>query len=270
MAYLLHPLLLMEQVGSSHVDILVGTCLIILIWCLKKQHYVLAFLAIWAGFLAKTLPLIWVPLVSIFLIRQRCWKQLLGVVLLSLVLLLVLWATVMPGKQAWLSILNPGVVGKYHASLHALVQSWLNLIRFSSPTLMTVAHERHLLLKLTQCTLIGFAGFYGWVAWRGYTKRYDSQLKLIMDLGWVTLSLFLFATPWFMPWYPSSLLPIAALIPQAPLFGLTILMFCLSSSSVYLLQGLNGIESLMTIGLPVFVLIYRATESMRETRAETK
>lgn len=270
MAYLLNPLLLMEQVGSSHVDILVSTCLIILIWCLNKQRYILGFLAIWAGFLAKTLPLIWVPLVSILLIRRRCWKQLLGVVILSLVLLIALWATVMPGKEAWLSILNPGVAGKYHASLHALVQSWLNLIRLSSPKLLTFAHERHMLSKLTQYSLIGFAAFYIWVAWKGYTKRYNSQLNLIIDLGWVTLSLFLFATPWLMPWYASSLLPITALIPQAQLFGLTSLMFCLSSSSVYLLQGLNGIESIVSIGLPTFILIYGATGGLRETRADTK
>ncbi|MBV8887857.1 MAG: hypothetical protein JO235_28200 [Chroococcidiopsidaceae cyanobacterium CP_BM_RX_35] len=266
MAYLLNPLLLMEQVGSSHVDILISTCLIILIWCLTRQRYILGFFTIWAGFLAKTLPLIWVPLVSIWLIRQRYWKQLLGIVILSLVLLIVLWATVMPGKEAWLSVLNPGVAGKYHASLHALVQSWLNLVRLSSPKLMTLAQERHILSKLTQFTLTGFAAFYVWVAWKGYTKRYDSQLNLIIDLGWVTLSLFLFATPWLMPWYASSLLPIAALIPQAQLFGLTSLMFCLSSSSVYLLQGLNGIESIVSIGLPTFILIYVATGGVRETK----
>ena len=268
MAYLLNPLLLMEQVGSAHIDILVSTSLIILIGSLAKQRYILAFLALWGGFLAKTLPLIWMPLVAIFLVKQRYWKQLVWVVALSLVLLIVLWATDIPGLGAWASLFNPGVSGKYHASLHALVQSWLNLFRLSSPRLMPLYHEKQILYKLTQCTSIGFAAVYGWVAWRGYVKRYNSQLHLIMDIGWVTLGLLLFATPWLMPWYASVLLPIVALIPQAQLFGLTSLMFCLSSSAVYLLQGLNGIESIVAISLPTFVLIYAASGGVQETKVK--
>jgi len=268
MAYLLNPLLLMEQVGSAHIDILVSTSLIVLVGSLSRQRYILAFLALWGGFLAKTLPLIWMPLVAIFLVRQRYWKQLVWLVILSLTLLIVLSATDIPGLRAWASLFNPGVTGKYHASLHALVQSWLNLFRLSSPSLMTLYHERQILYELTQYTLIGFAAFYGWVAWRGYVKRYDSQLHLIMDIGWVTLSLLLFATPWLMPWYASVLLPIAALVPQAQLFGLTSLMFCLSSSSVYLLQGFNGIESIVAISLPTFVLIYGASGGVQETKTK--
>jgi alpha-1,6-mannosyltransferase len=269
-AYLLNPLLLMEQVGSGHVDILVSTSCIILVGSLTRKRYVLAFLAIWLGFLSKTLPIIWMPLVSIFVVRQRSWKQLAGVVILSVVVLIVLWITVLPGFEAWASLLNPGVVGKYQSSIHALVKSELDLVRISDHKLMTLHQEREILQKFTQYTLIGFAGFYGWIVYRAYGKRYDSQLNLITDLGWVTLTLLLVATPWLMPWYASVLLPIAALIPQAQLFGLTSLMFSLSSSSIYLLQGLNGIESIVAFGLPTLVLLVWALGGVQETRAETK
>jgi len=257
-AYLLNPLLLMEQVGSGHVDILVATSLIVLVASLTSKRYVLAFLAIWAGFLAKTLPIIWIPLVLIFLIRQRSWKQLAEVVIISLVLLIALWATVLPGFEAWVSLLNPGVIGKYHSSIHALVQSGLELLRSSFPNSIKLYHERQILYKLTQYTSIGFAAFYSWIAFKLCSKRYDSQLNLVADIGWVTFVLLLFATPWLMPWYVSVLLPIAALIPQAELFGLTSLTFCLSSSSIYLLQGVEGFESIVVIGLPTLVLIVRA------------
>jgi len=256
MAYLLHPLILMEQVGSGHVDILVATSLIALVGSLTRKWYILAFLVLWGGVLAKTIPLIWMPLVLILLVRQRHWKQLAGIALVSLVLLIVLWSTVMPGFGAWMSLLNPGVAGKYYSSIHALVKSWLELLHASSPTSITLYQERQILQTLTQFTQIWFIAMYIWVAWRGYIKRYYLQENLMVDIGWVTLTLLLLATPWLMPWYASILLPIAALIPQAQLFGLTSLMFCLSSSSVYLLQGLNGLESIVAIGLPTLVLIF--------------
>jgi len=270
MAYLLNPLLLMEQVGSGHVDILVSTSLIILVGSLIAKRYTVAFIALWGGFLAKTLPLIWMPLVSIFLVRQRAWKQLVLIIIFSLVLVATLWFTAMPGSRAWASLFNPGVSGKYHASIHALLQSWLNLLRLSSPPIVTLLFEREILYKFTQYTSVGFAALYGWVAWRGYAKRYDSPSNLIVDIGWVTLSLLLFATPWLMPWYASILLPIAALIPQARLFGLASLMFCLSSSSIYLLQGLNGIESIVAIGLPALMVILGASGSFIQTETKTE
>ena len=268
-AYLLHPLLLMEQVGSGHVDILVSTSLIVLIGGLTKQRYVLAFLGIWVGFLAKTLPIIWMPLVSIFLVQQRRWKQLAGIFILSLVLFILLWNTFMPGVEAWTSLLNPGVAGKYHASIHALVQSRLELFRVSSPYSITLRQERQILHNFTFYTSIGFAAFYGWIAFKAYGKRYDSQPNLILDIGWVTLTLLLVGTPWLMPWYASVLLPIVALTPKAQLFNLTSLMFCLSSSSIYLLQGENGIENVIVFGLPALVLIMWGSRYIQQTKAET-
>lgn len=55
-AYLINPLLLMEQVGSGHVDVLVSTSLVIFAGFLLKQRYGFAFLALWGGFLSKTSP----------------------------------------------------------------------------------------------------------------------------------------------------------------------------------------------------------------------
>lgn len=271
-AYLLNPLLLMEQVGSGHIDILVSTSLIALVGSLNMQRYVLAFVAMWGGFLAKTLPIIWMPLVSIFLIRQRLWKQLTAVIILSVVLFIALWTTVLPGFEAWASLFNPGVAGRYQSSIHVLVRSGLDLIHVSSPTSITLNQKKQIMEKFVQYSRIGFAAFYIWIALRGYTKRYCLQLNLIADVGWVTLTLLLVATPWLMPWYASVLLPITALAPQSQLFGLTSLMFSLSSSSAYLLQGLNGAASIVVIGLPALVLILGIplVEITQATRTETE
>lgn len=252
LAYLINPLLLMEQVGSAHVDVLVSSSLVLFAACLLRHRYVSGFIVLWAGLLSKTLPLIWMPIVGLFLLRQRrrSW-QLIGIIALSLELIVALWLTTLPTLQAWASLLNPGVAGQYQSSIHTLVKFGLDLVRIFYPGSLTLLEQNHLLLKFSQYMLIGFAGFYGWTLWKGASRRNPSQIHLLEDLGWVTMVLLLFATPWLMPWYASILITLAALIPRSHLFGLTSLMFGLSSSAQYLLQGHSSLKGLISVGIPV-------------------
>ncbi|OLP20169.1 hypothetical protein BST81_01680 [Leptolyngbya sp. 'hensonii'] len=253
-AYLLNPLLLLEQVASGHIDVLVCTCTIVLIGCLQEQRYAAAFVALWAGFLTKTFPLLWMPLVGVWLIRHRRWLDLLWAAVFSVVLLVGLGSTVLPAPEAWRSLLNPGVAGQYQASLLALVRSALFWLGGSGFSMLTPALTKHLLLQLGQYSLLIYGLFYGWTLLQGLTKRSDRLPNLIAELGWVILTLFLFATPWLMPWYPSVLIPIAALVPQDRLFRLTTFTFCLSSSCTYLLLRHDGLKGLVVVGLPLLVL----------------
>ncbi|GEM_PF-466572 len=255
LAYLLNPLLLMEQVGSGHVDVLLSTSAIVAVGSLTTRRYLSASVALWGGFLAKTLPIIWMPLVGIFLFRQKRWRSLIGATALSIALIAALWVSFLPGMRAWQSLLNPGVAGQYQSSLHALANSWLHLFHLFLPTAITLAQINHVLLKFSHYTIIAFLGFYLWLALRGYTRSHYTELNLVEDIGWATLTLLLYATPWLMPWYASILLTIAALIPQAQRFGMTSLAFGVSSSAQYLLQGHNSLKSLVAVGVPTLVLI---------------
>lgn len=255
LAYLVNPLLLMEQVGSAHVDVLVSTSFILFTACSLQRRYISGSLALWVGFLSKTVPLIWMPIVGVFLIRQRRWQALLGITLLSLGLIVTLWFTVLPGLPAWSSLLNPGVSGQYQSSWHAIVKFGLDLVRIFSPNSLDLLEQKQILLKLSQLSLVGFAGFYGWMTWRGYRRSAPSEEKLLEDLGWVTLVLLLVATPWLMPWYASIVITIAALIPRAQIFGLTSLVFGLSSSAQYVLYGHNSLKALISIGLPLLAWV---------------
>ena len=254
LAYLLNPLLLMEHVGSAHVDVLVSTSFLTLAGCLLKQRYSLVSIPLWVGFLAKTIPIIWVPLVALFLIKQRQWKAVLVGVIFSAGLLALLWATVLPGAAAWQSLLNPGVTGQYMASIPALVRSVFTWFRLFSPATVSLQEEKFILLKLTQYLLIGFAAFYAWTGLRSLGRSTYSAAQAIEDMGWVTLVLLLFATPWLMPWYASVLIAIAIMIPQAELFGAATMMFSLSSSAQYLFQNHQSLRSLVTIALPLIVI----------------
>ncbi|MBD2019009.1 hypothetical protein H6F43_02255, partial [Leptolyngbya sp. FACHB-36] len=148
--------------------------------------------------------------------------------------------------------------GQTQSSLHALVKFGLELMRIFHPGSLTLGQQKLLLIKFSQYTLVGFAGFYGWLLWRGIRKKDYAHTDLIEDMGWVTLVLLLFATPWLMPWYASVLITIAALIPRAQLFGLTSLMFGLSSSAQYALHGHDALKGLVAIGIPLASLAIAA------------
>ena len=135
-----------------------------------------------------------------------------------------------------------------------LVKSGLDLLRLSFPTAITLPLVNHWLSQLSHSTLLGFLGFYIWLMFKGYTKGHYTELNVVEAVGWATLTLLLFATPWLMPWYASIVLTIAALIPQSHRFGITSLAFGLSSSAQYLLQGNESLKSIVAIGLPTLVL----------------
>jgi len=258
-AYLLHPLLLMEQVSSAHVDILVSTSLILFAISFAKQRFWIAFAALWGGFLGKTLPIIWAPWIAVTLLRQGHWKWLIAMIAASGAIVAGLWFTVMPGLPAWQSILNPGVAGQYQSSLMAIAKFALDLVRIFTPGSLTIIQQRSILFTLANATLIGFLVFYGWQLWRSDKRWNNTPQMLLEDMGWTTLVLMLFATSWLMPWYCSILITFAALIPQARLFGLTTLAFGLSSSAQYLFGTNSSLKSLISIGVPLLTLLISAS-----------
>jgi alpha-1,6-mannosyltransferase len=89
---------------------LLANTLIVLIGCLYSDRYIWGILAIWVGFLVKTLPIIWLFLVSAFLFNPRRWRALAAGLLLSLLRITVITYKFLPTVAAWKSLLNPGVV----------------------------------------------------------------------------------------------------------------------------------------------------------------
>ncbi|MDX2231515.1 MAG: hypothetical protein NW220_17900 [Leptolyngbyaceae cyanobacterium bins.349] len=256
-AYLVSPLLLVEQVASAHVDVFVCTSILLMALCVLTRRYATAFLPLWGGFLAKTIPLIWMPMLALFLVRQRRWKQLaLGMALCTAIATL-LSITVLPDLNSWRSLLNPGVTGQFQSSIHALLRAGFETLPYFVPNAPPPSTYKYWLLTLSRFTLGGFCVFYAWVCLRMFRRNYGG-VKLLEDMGWVTLVLMLYATSWLMPWYVSILYAIAVVIPQARLLGLTTLMFGVSSSAMYLLQGDAGLRSLCAVGLPTLTLIVGA------------
>lgn len=255
-AYLLNPLLLTEHLAGAHVDVFVCNTLIILIACIYYRSFIAAILAAFMGFSAKTLPIIWLPLIASFLVRQRRWKALLIAAFILLIIITILSYTVFPTLEAWKSLFNPGVAEGLRArSLHHL----LNILLKLSPN-FTDQTKQVIMSGFKSLTYLIFIIYYGWILLKIFFKRSYSETNLISDIGWTTLVLFLFATPWLMTWYPSVLLPIAALSINSQLFVLTSLTFCLSSGIIVGTgsgqSAISTIMSLSTVAPPILMLLF--------------
>lgn len=227
MAYLINPSLLSMHVAEAHVDVFVCSATLILIGCLLSGKYVEAVLAAWAGALTKTLPVLWLPILASFMLHRRAWKAMGWSALASLVIVGVLTATLLPTVEAWKALASPAARVMVARSIHHL----LSLLLEHG---LKVAPDGRAAF-LSKGVLVGtgvFAAYYLWICLKPHVRRRSSESGLIADLGWVTMALFLLATPWVMPWYPSVLLPFAVL-SGAPFLGLCSLVFSLSTGVIY-------------------------------------
>lgn len=255
LAYLCNPLILFEQVGSAHVDVFVCTTFLFLIFCFKYKHYLVGMLTIWLGFMAKTLPILWLPLGTAFLIQQRRWYSLILAVIGSLAIVGLLTITVLPTKEAWWSLLNPGVsdtlgpladtMGSFHRILATYLRYWPNL---------TSQFKMDIIAKFKLFTYAIFGAYYLVTLIQIPLRRRYSEDNLGLDIGWVSLLLFVLATPWLMPWYASTLLPATALNIDDRRFALTSLAFSMSSASHYALLSTGVFHSWFVVGFPILIL----------------
>lgn len=237
-AYLLNPLILFELVTEAHVDVFVCTIIILTITAIKKRKYVSGVLAIWLGILSKTLPIIWLPLILAFLVKEKRWKSLSLSLILSTSIILAMQSSILPSVESWKSLLNPGVGYLVSGSLHDMLRLIVNSewIEYLFPKL-AINDQETILTAFRYLTYLGFIAYYGWVVWKGYWNKNYSESNLVIDMGWVTLVLLLFATPWLMPWYPAILFPFIALNLHARWFCLTSFTFGIVLSCAFYTLG---------------------------------
>ncbi|VXD17895.1 conserved membrane hypothetical protein [Planktothrix serta PCC 8927] len=234
-AYLINPIILFEQVGNARVDVLLCTALILLVKFLIEGRYVRSVAAIWLGILSKTLPIIWAPLLGVFLLKLRRWKSIAFSLFLSIMLLFILSQTLLTEAHAWISLLNPGVAWHNAGSFHDILNRLLTLAKPFLPALI-VQKQAGLVWLFKICTYILYCLYYAWICLRTFFRRHYTAFELILDLGWVTLTLFLFATPWYQPWYATVLICFVALLNfRSPFFCFVALTYSVCSTVVYYL-----------------------------------
>jgi alpha-1,6-mannosyltransferase len=227
LAYILNPAIVSAFIADVHVDVFLCTSILLLIGCLYQRRYVLSILAVFAGFLTKTLPIIWIPLVVMFLVMRRRWKELGIATSIVLLIVIILSEHVLPTLSAWVGLLNPSTEARTARSIHHIINVVANQF-------LGLPYEQNARIQYG-VKLIGYAVFFGAyfvILSKILLSRRYAETDLVRDIGWVTLILLLFATPWSMPWYPSILLPMALLSIDAPRFTFAALVFCLCPTLV--------------------------------------
>jgi alpha-1,6-mannosyltransferase len=232
LAYLANPMLLLEHVVNARADVFISSCAIVMIGSICMGRDGCAGAAICGGILAKTLPVIWLPLYLAYLVRHRRWAGLLFITLLSIASVAALSATFLPSVAAWGSLLNPGTKWRAMGSVHALFAEGLDLLHGLLPEIIQ-RKQGAVLYRFTQATYGVYCVGYAVLLYRVLVGRLPSAFDLISYLGWATLVLLLFATPWYQPWYATNLLPFVFLNLRARFFAITASTYALSSTLAY-------------------------------------
>ena len=259
-AYLLCPPLLLDHVGQGHLDVLLCLSLIWLAGALAAGRLVSATGALMVGALTKTLPIVWAPLLLVEALRRRQLRKLVPMIAVALVAVAIASTLALPSVASWKSLLNPAVAWQSAGSLHNIATSIAYWLQGTIPPAITLGRV-HLLLRLG--TLAGFALFCVVLLWR--RRRATAPLAGVADMGWILLVLFLFATPWYQPWYATALAPLVALTwfsteRYARIFAQVGAAYICSSGAYYLLAIPSGprlnffMVSLLTVTPPLVVL----------------
>ncbi|BAU14555.1 hypothetical protein LEP3755_51040 [Leptolyngbya sp. NIES-3755] len=266
LAYLLSPILIFEQIVEAHVDVLLCTVIIAIDQLFKSRRYLLGLLSAGVGVLTKTLPIIWIPLLGMFLIRERRWKTIFKFGLICAIAVLTLSLTLLPTIDAWKSIFNPGVKGMTAGSWHTVLQGILLRTQAISPSgsaqLAPGSIQAVIFDLFNRFTLLLFAAYYGVTLYRIYRNRSILESELIVQIGWVTFVLFAFSSAWYRSWYATILLPIAALNLQSRFFAILSFVFSAVSTITSLSLGYETntagiLAALLTMGSAIMVLILR-------------
>jgi alpha-1,6-mannosyltransferase len=271
LAYLVNPIMLFEYIAQAHVDVLLNFITIASLILLFKQRYVLSSIGLMAGALCKTLPVIWLLLLGSYLIGRRLWKPLAYSVLLGICVCALLWATVLPTFRAWVSLLNAGVVWQTAGSIHNILDSTLNYGADLLPSVVSGVRRYRITMPFKVLTYGLYFSFFLWLCCQRLRHPRDEK-QLVLDMGWSALVLFLFATPWYQPWYATILISFVAILAARggkegiALFGMAAAAYGISSTSYYVLsfpEGFFAVASLITVAPVLSVLLMRRPSSAR-------
>jgi len=240
LAYLIHPLILIQQISDCHTEVFVAVTIVAAIACIRCKCYSSAVLCCWAGALIKTLPILYVPLISAFLLSKRLYASLALVVFASLRIVVGLSSTILPTLTSWkASFLAPELTGYSGTLLHVVYLLMRNVYTVPFDLQTSILQICELVVTLL------FAAYYTWqclkLLQQGTTERH-----LVVAIGWVTLTLILFARPWVSPWYVTLPLAVVVFCLDVPVLVLASFTYSLSVLLVFSDGAGQGTISIVT------------------------
>jgi alpha-1,6-mannosyltransferase len=241
-AYLLCPALLFEQVAEGHIEVFLISATLVLFGALSRDRVVLASCALLVGTLIKIVPAVWAPLLAVFLVRQRRFREVAAALTIAAVLLTACTLLFLPRLSAWKNLMNPAVSWNAWGSFHYIL---LCIVQALGRVLPDVNPYRVLrFFKLGSQVL--YAGWYFALLRKVYIRGDGDPRRLRLVMTWSVLLLFLLATPWYMPWYATLLVPMVVLTlgrtssEEDKTLAWAALVYSFASASHYILSPPGG------------------------------
>ncbi len=221
--FMWNPLLIYMTAGIGHHDALVASTIALAIFSLTRRWYVAATLALVLGTLLKFIPLMLVPIIAVIALRQLRGRSLLRYLILSALLSILLAAAAYaPYWHGWETLRLERRDRMYTGSVATVIRELLiptldNKPIQTSPTDTPITNA-----LMAQGSIILFGLFYLWQLIRLWRAGQQDTLLPIRIIGRVLLFYLLVVSLWFYSWYLIWILPIAAVLDDAPLRTLTL------------------------------------------------
>jgi alpha-1,6-mannosyltransferase len=278
-AYLVNPFLLFEYIAQAHVDVIMNFIVVLSIFLIVRARFLLSSLTILFGALCKTLPIIWLPLLWLYFLHNKMWKSLALSSCCVVCVIKLLLISALPTYAAWISLLNPATTEWQSAgSLHQLLDTSLYYASGLLPTAASGAKSYRISVPFKMFTYGAYAAYYLWLCARRLECSCWDRRQLILDMAWSTFFLFLFATPWYQPWYAALFVSFTAILlavghdDASVFFGIVASVYCLCSASYYVFLFPNApiiasaATSLITV-VPAFVVLLIGKDRIAKTFA---
>ncbi len=209
--WLWNPLVLNEGVINGHNDLVMWAVMLAGVWLLLRRQVLPGLLVLIAAGLIKVTAWVALPVVAIWLIRQRGWIKALRVGVPAMLI---------GTGMVWLAYLPLGgltrLVDIARNRSWWPTQTWTAAIFFTLRDVDHVPHEVVVQYVIGAATLL-FLIAAALVLWKVHDLR--------SGLWGVMLAYLLIGTHWFQAWYAVGLIALTALIPDGVLTAYT---FCLT------------------------------------------
>ncbi len=219
--FMWNPLLIYMTAGIGHHDALVAATIALAIFSLTRRWYLASTLALVLGTLLKFIPLMLLPIIAIIALRQLRGRLRLRYLILSAMLsILLAVAAYAPYWHGWETLRLERRDRMYTGSVATVMRELLIPTLDNKPIQTSPADTPITNSLMANGSLVLFGLFYLWqlvLLWRD-----DGQDTLfpIRIIGRILLFYLLVVSLWFYGWYLIWILPVAAVLDDAPLRAL--------------------------------------------------
>ena len=193
--YAWHPLPLIEISGNGHIDILGIFFMMLFLFCMNKNRFLISPIILALGFLSKILPILLLPSAIVDLIRKNQNKYRISFFILIFIIIVVIFSAPYStaGVQAFTGLFIYAKTWHFNDLIHGFLSTILDLFQLNGNQ-----YARTICISLLAATII-------------YKINREADL---IRIAFSTLTAFMILSPTLHPWYLLWTVPFFCLFPK--------------------------------------------------------